>query len=71
MADAGRCSITYEPLAADDEHYSRRGLRLLDPKLEDLEPLPFTPEELRTEAAARIEKMSIEGAPHTLKWDSE
>ena len=69
MADAGRCPITYEPLAADNEHYSRRGLRLLDPKLEHLERLPFTPAELRTEAAARIEKMSIAGVqPKVSAW---
>ncbi len=69
MADARRCPITYEPLAADEEYYSRRGLRLLDPKLERLEPLPFTPGELRTEAAARIEKMSIAGVqPKVSAW---
>ena len=56
-----RCPITYEPLAPDEEAYSREGLRRLSRYLERLEPLPFTTAELVREAAARAARMSIGG----------
>lgn len=58
---ARRCPITYEPLAAEEERYSAAGLRKLSPRLADLEPLPFTSEEIVQEAARRAAKMSIGG----------
>ncbi|MFV1980658.1 MAG: type II toxin-antitoxin system HipA family toxin [Rhodothermia bacterium] len=49
--------------------YSTTGLRMLSPKLVELDPLPFTPAELRTEAAERIERMSIAGVqPKVSAW---
>lgn len=53
-----RCPITYEPC---DGLYSEKGLKLLSRRLTGLEELPFTVEELRREAAARSDKMSIQG----------
>ena len=53
------CPITYEEISRGN--YSRVGLRQLSRRLEDLEDLPFTPEELRREALARASKMSIQG----------
>ena len=53
-----RCPITYEPC---EGFYSRKGLRLLSRQLGDLQPLSFTSQELRQEAAARASKMSIQG----------
>ncbi|MCC2666105.1 MAG: type toxin-antitoxin system HipA family toxin [Gammaproteobacteria bacterium] len=55
-----RCPITYEEIG-NDRQYSKRGLRLLSPKLENLLPLPFTAQEQRNEAMARAGKMSIQG----------
>ena len=54
-----RCPITYEPCGA--RRYSARGLHMLSRRLEDLEPLPFTQQEQLREAAARADKMSIQG----------
>lgn len=56
-----RCPITYEPLADGETRYSAAGLRRLSPRLASLAPLPFTSEELRHEAAARSDKMSVGG----------
>lgn len=56
-----RCPITYEPLAEGETRYSAAGLRRLSPRLASLAPLPFTSEELRHEAAARSDKMSVGG----------
>jgi serine/threonine-protein kinase HipA len=53
-----RCPITYELC---DGLYSEKGLKLLSRRLTGLEELPFTVEELRREAAARSDKMSIQG----------
>lgn len=53
-----RCPITYQPC---DGVYSEQGLKLLSRRLTGLKDLPFTAEELRREAAARSEKMSIQG----------
>ena len=55
-----RCLITYEEIP-DGEHYSARGLKLLSPRLKDLQPLPYSSEEQRQEAVARASKMSIQG----------
>lgn len=55
-----RCPITYEQLEAGERH-SARGLRTLSRRLAQLLPLPMTAQELRSEAAARAEKMSIQG----------
>lgn len=54
-----RCPITYEPIP--EGRYSRRGLRLLSPRLRDLRAFPFTAEEQRAEAARRAGRMSIQG----------
>ncbi len=54
------CPITYEVIS-EDESYSKRGLRLLSPKLNDFLPLPFTAQEQRTEAIQRAGKMSVQG----------
>ena len=54
-----RCPITYETIG-DDERYSQSGLKLLSRRLTDLAPLPFTAQELRQEAGARADKMSIQ-----------
>ncbi len=53
-----RCPITYAPCAGA---YSANGLRLLARQLSGLQPLPFSAQELRQEAAARAGKMSIQG----------
>lgn len=53
-----KCPITYEPCDGD---YSPDGLRRLSPKLASLEPLPFSAEELRREAALRAGRMSVQG----------
>ncbi len=55
-----RCPITYEEIN-DSEQYSRRGLRLLAPKLKNLNQIQLTAQEQRTEAVARAGKMSIQG----------
>lgn len=53
-----RCPITYEPCHG---LYSNRGLKLLSRQLKGLHPLAFTSQELRQEAAACAQKMSIQG----------
>ena len=69
MTDTSRCPISYQPLAPGESAYSHRGLHILDPKLEHLEALAFTPAELRTEAQARIDKLSIAGVqPKVSAW---
>jgi len=55
-----RCPITYE-IISDDENYSRRGLRLLSPRLKNLQLLDYSAAEQRAEALARAGKMSIQG----------
>ena len=54
------CPITYE-LINDNQQYSDRGLKLLSPKLKNLNPLPLTASELRQEASKHASKMSIQG----------
>lgn len=54
-----RCPITYE--LCGTEKYSRKGLRMIAPKLTYLNVLPYTAVELRQEAANRAKKFSIQG----------
>jgi serine/threonine-protein kinase HipA len=54
-----RCPISYE--LCGDQKYSAKGLRQLSPHLKALQDFPFTAEEQREEAAARADKMSIQG----------
>ena len=51
------CPITYQPCIGV---YSEQGLKLFSRRLKGLQYLPFTSQELRREAAARSEKMSIQ-----------
>jgi len=53
-----RCPITYQTC---DGRYSAKGLRLLSRGLTELKELPFSAQELRREAAARSDKISIQG----------
>ena len=53
-----RCPITYQ---ACQGLYSEKGIKLLSRRLTGLKELPFTAQELRQEAAARADKMSIQG----------
>jgi len=55
-----RCPITNE-IIDDKAQYSKRGLRLLSPRLVNLLPLPLTAQQQRDEAIARVGKMSIQG----------
>ncbi|MGF1483767.1 MAG: type II toxin-antitoxin system HipA family toxin [Opitutales bacterium] len=57
---SARCPITYEALD-DGQVYSAAGLRRLHPKLQSLQTLPFSPDLLLQEAAARAARMSIQG----------
>ncbi len=52
------CPITYEPCAGK---YSEKGLRRLARGLSDLHDLPYTAGEQLREAAARADKLSIQG----------
>ena len=54
-----RCPITYELCGTDK--YSEKGIRLIAPKLTQLNDLPYTAVELRQEAANRAKKLSIQG----------
>jgi len=60
-----RCPITYETIS-ESEHYSKRGLRSLSPKLHDLKPLELSADEQRKEAIDRVGKMSIQGVQKKL-----
>lgn len=53
------CPITYE--ACGDSRYSKEGLKRLSRNLTHLNDLPLTAEEQVKEAAARADKMSIQG----------
>lgn len=55
-----RCPITYE-IITEQENYSQRGLHLLAPRLEHLDPLELSADEQRKQAIARSGKMSIQG----------
>jgi serine/threonine-protein kinase HipA len=52
------CPITYEPC---EEEYSSKGLKKLSRSLTKLQALPYTAAEQIFEAAARAQKMSIQG----------
>jgi len=54
-----RCPITYEPV--HDSLYSKKGLKLLSQKLDNLELFAYSAEEQRAEAMARAVKLSIQG----------
>lgn len=54
-----KCPITYEDCGP--ELYSSKGLRTLSPQLKHLEVLPYTAQEQRQEAVARVKKISIQG----------
>ena len=53
-----RCPITYEPT---DQKYSERGLKLLDPRLHQLNDFPFTAAQQRELAIEYAQKLSIQG----------
>jgi serine/threonine-protein kinase HipA len=55
-----RCPITYE-IIPEQQNYSYHGLRLLSPKLKDLQNLALSAKEQNQEAIARAGKMSIQG----------
>lgn len=55
-----RCPITLEAIP-EGHRYSRAGLKRLDPRLRDLQPLPYTQAQQLEEAAARADKMSVQG----------
>ncbi len=54
-----RCPITYD--FCGESRYSRKGLKLLSPKLNQLAQLDFSAEELRSEAFVRASGMSVQG----------
>jgi serine/threonine-protein kinase HipA len=54
-----RCPITYEECGT--ARYSRKGLRRLSSRLEELGEFPYSSEDQRREAVARATKMSIQG----------
>lgn len=58
---AAICPITYEPADDDEGRYSRKGLRRLSRSLTRLDDLPLSAEEQLAEAAARADKISIQG----------
>jgi serine/threonine-protein kinase HipA len=53
-----KCLISYQPSSVD---YSPGGLKRINRNLKNLEDLPYSKETLRLEAAARADKMSIQG----------
>lgn len=55
-----RCPITYE-IINDEENYSQRGLRLLSPRLKNLNPLDLSADEQHKQATDCAGKMSIQG----------
>ncbi len=55
------CPITLEPISHDGAAYSAKGLRTLSKTLKNLAPLEYTVHEQLREAAARADKMSIQG----------
>ncbi len=55
-----RCRITLEEIP-DGILYSRAGLKRLDARLMDIQPLPYTMAQQLEEAAARADKMSVQG----------
>lgn len=55
-----RCRITLNEIP-EGIRYSRAGLKSLDPRLMDIKPLPYTLAQQLEEAAARADKMSVQG----------
>lgn len=55
-----RCRITLEEIP-DGIRYGRAGLKRLDARLMDIAPLPYTQAQQLEEAAARADKMSVQG----------
>ena len=55
-----RCRITLEELP-EGVRYSRAGLKRLDPRLMEIQPLPYTLAQQLEEAASRAGKMSVQG----------
>jgi serine/threonine-protein kinase HipA len=55
-----RCRITLEEIP-EGIRYSRAGLKSLDARLMDILPLPYTLAQQLEEAAARADKMSVQG----------
>jgi serine/threonine-protein kinase HipA len=55
-----RCRITMEEIP-EGAHYSGAGLKRLDARLRDLQLLPYTLAQQLEEAAARADKMSVQG----------
>jgi len=55
------CPITLEPIPERGPRYSAKGLHLLSRTLNDLAPLDLSADQQIKEAAARAEKMSIQG----------
>ncbi len=55
------CPITLDPIPDGGLRYSKQGLRRLSRTLADLEPLNYTIDQQLKEAAARAQKMSIQG----------
>ena len=60
-----RCVITLEEIP-DGIRYSRAGLKRLDPRLMDIQLLPYTLAQQLEEAAARAHKMSVQGGSRSL-----
>lgn len=54
-----RCPISYEDCGSNQ--YAAIGLKMLSKSLVSLEPLPFSAQEQRKEAAVRMKRMSIQG----------
>ncbi len=59
------CPITYD-MIDEQETYSQRGLHLLSPQLNHLQPLELSADEQRQEAIARVGKMSVQGVQKKL-----
>ena len=53
------CPITYQPCG--EEHYSEKGLKLLNPRLTELVLFNYSAREQLAESLARVNKMSIQG----------
>lgn len=53
-----KCLITYKPSNGD---YTQEGLAMLNKQLKTITPLNFTQSQLRTEALAKSDKISIQG----------
>ena len=54
-----RCPISYQ--LCGQNQYAVAGLKMLSRLLKQLNPLPFSAQEQRREAAVRMKRMSIQG----------